>query len=264
MSSDRRQLRSRLLILGILPALVVTGFATKTAHLLHHSSQGAGALEAEDPVAARRAYASTGRVNVLEPWIASYNEGIAAYFQTTSEDGNSAVELFELALELAPAKERCRVRHNLALAIEAEGDADAEADLTEARERWFEARTTLRACLPDAPSSGALETEALAVMTAEEKSAIAEIDRGLAQKLVEPAATRQPDPNKPIKGKDADFDNLTRGEQEELLGLRNEEAQRVRKKERQPRGPVDLSSIISGPTDPETTEPPAENPDYNW
>ncbi|WP_323792815.1 hypothetical protein [Nocardioides sp.] len=261
MRRDRRRLRSRLLILGVLPALVVTGFATKTAHLLHHSHEGASALQAENPEAARRAYSSTGLINMLEPWIASYNEGIAAYFLSPAADGASAVELFEVALELAPPEERCRVRHNLALAIEAEGDAEATADLTDAREQWFAARTTLRACLPDASSSGPRETEALAVMTADEEKAIAEIDRGLAEKLIEQAQPLPRDPDKPIKGQDADFDNLSRREQEELLGLRNEEARQTREEQRKRSG---QDTDFSQPIDPESTGQPEQNPDYNW
>lgn len=265
MTTDRSRLRTRLLIAGVLPALLAAGFAAKTTHLLHHARQGTSALQAADPDRARDAYAAAGVVNVLEPWIAPYNEGIAAYFQTDGSDGAAeAVTLFEAALALAPSQEQCRVRHNLALAIEAEGDAEPASDLARAREQWYDARATLRVCLPGAADSTAPPTAEHAAMTTAEAAAIADVDRELARKLteVEEALATAADP--PFKGRDADFDDLTPRQQEELLERRNEEAQRVREQDRARKGPVDLSDIISGPTEPEPETQPSDGPVYNW
>lgn len=259
--SDRPRLRRRLLILGILPALVVTGLAAKTAHLFHYSHAGASALNAGDADAARRAYASTGLLNIIEPWAARYNEGIAAYFQGGVDGNTSAVDLFRAALDLAPPQDQCRVRRNLAIAIEAKGDTALQVDLAEAREQWYEARATLGACLPDAADSTAPDTEARGAMTASEAEAVTEIDRGLADKLVELELSLEADPDRPFQGKDANFDDLTPREQEEILELRNQEGRRVREKERD-RGPS--QPFFPGLADPDRTKQPPAGSIYYW
>jgi hypothetical protein len=95
-----------------------------------------------------------------------------------------------------------------------------------------------------------------------------EVDARLSEKLTELEETLEPDPDTPFQGKDAEFDDLTPIEQEELLELRNQEARRVRKKERAPRPPEPTATPTPTPTDPadpdSTDPPPPEGPIYNW
>ncbi len=115
-----RRVRRALVLLGLVPFLLALGFAFKVAVMLGHDRDGRAALEATDPLTARAEFAANARFNVLESWVAPYDEGVAR-FQLGDHAG--AVTFFSTALPLAPVDEVCRVRVNLALSHEALGDA---------------------------------------------------------------------------------------------------------------------------------------------
>lgn len=124
----RRTLRNRLLVAGLLPLVLALLFALKVVLMLGNASSGRAALEVGAPERALGAYAANGTLNVLEPWVAPYDEGVARY---GVEDYAGAVELFTRALDDVPPAQECTVRINLALSREALGDAavdDGRAD----------------------------------------------------------------------------------------------------------------------------------------
>lgn len=238
--TTRARRRRRLLVLGLLPLLLVGAFATKVALMYLHVGAGTSAIDGGDPSAARDAYRANATANVLQTWVAPYDEGVAAYLQ---QDADGAVRLFEAALAAAPVEERCRVRTNLVLATEAQADATAVDDLSRARLVWLQARRELDPCLtsPDSPEQGTL-LEAIDTRLAGKLTTAAE-----AQRDVDP--TVQPD--QPFKGKAADFADLTPAQQQAILERRNAEGRRVRDRDLKPAKP---------PRQPD----PGEEVTYNW
>ncbi len=117
------RLRRTLIVLGLVPFVLALGFAVKVGLMLAHDRDGRAALEAADPTTARAEFAANARLNVLESWVAPYDEGVARF---ELGDHTGAITLFSTALPLAPVDEVCRVRVNLALSHEAVGDAAAD------------------------------------------------------------------------------------------------------------------------------------------
>ncbi|MBS43913.1 MAG: hypothetical protein CMH83_12280 [Nocardioides sp.] len=138
-----RRTRRRLLLLGLLlllPALVLSG---KVGLMLWHDRQGRDALAEERYADARDHFAANRTLNLVERWVAPYDEGIALY---GLDEPSLAVTAFEDALVVVPPDEECRVRVNLAVAHEAVGDAYAAAspaDLAAARDEWTTGREVL-------------------------------------------------------------------------------------------------------------------------
>ncbi len=168
-----RRLRRALIVLGLVPFVLALGFAVKVGLMLAHDRDGRAALEAADPATARAEFAANARLNVLESWVAPYDEGVARF---ELGDHAGAVTLFSTALPLAPPGEVCRVRVNLALSHEAAGDAavtaarglagDAVTRAEDtAREAWARGRDVLAAgaCLtgsaqePKDPLAGSVD-----------------------------------------------------------------------------------------------------------
>ena len=119
----RRAVRNRLLVAGLIPLVLVLMFVLKVALMLGNASSGRSALEVGHPDEALTAFAANGTLNLLEPWVAPYDEGIARY---ALEDYAGAVARFTRALEDVPPEQECTVRINLALSQEALGDAAVE------------------------------------------------------------------------------------------------------------------------------------------
>ncbi|VXA93826.1 hypothetical protein [Nocardioides sp. AX2bis] len=116
---SRRQVwRRRLLLAGVLPALAAAAFSLEVVVVLHHDAEGRGALADGAPARAAEAYAANRTLNLLEPWVAPYDEATARF---RAGDPVGAVRGYATALPLAPAEQECRVRTDLALAHAAAG-----------------------------------------------------------------------------------------------------------------------------------------------
>lgn len=225
--------RRKLLALGLLPLLCSGGLALKVGLMEHRVGGGISAVNDGDADRARTAFAANASLNAFEPWIAPYDEGVAAYLQG---DPEAAVALFTAALADVPAAEECRVRTNLALATEAVGDEAAEG----ARLRWFEARKTIASCL--------------------ENETAAAVDDRLERKLADAAAALEAavaDPDRPElpEREPADEEDLTAAEQQELLDQLNAEGRRTRERDRERERRQQRQDEAE-----ETEEPPT----YNW
>lgn len=116
--SGREAWRRRLLLAGVLPALAAAALTLEAAVVLHHDAEGRGALDDGAPARAVEAYAANRTLNVLEPWVAPYDEATARF---RAGDPAGAVRGYTDALPLAPAAQECRVRTDLALAHGAAG-----------------------------------------------------------------------------------------------------------------------------------------------
>lgn len=228
--TDRRHLRRRLLLLGVVPLLASGALGLKVGWMEHHNGAGASSLTAGDAGDARQAYATGSRINVLEPWVAPYDEGVAAFVQGEAAD---AVALFDRALEVAPVEEECRVRTNLALAKELQADAVGAADLARARLTWLEGRQVLERCLTVEPASV-------------DRDVVAKVDERLARKLADAAKLLEQEQSEPEPPQPAE--DLTPAEELERL---NDEAREIRKR---------YQREEERPPQPRTSEGPV----YNW
>jgi cobalamin biosynthesis protein CobT len=126
--------RKLLFLLGLLPLLLVTLYAVKVALLLSHDGDGRGAFDDKRYDAAAAEFAGNRSLNVLEPWVAAFDEGAARH---AAGDLDDAVDAYTAALRDVPEDEECTVRINLALAHEAIGDAKIQMpDRDAAIEAW--------------------------------------------------------------------------------------------------------------------------------
>lgn len=144
----RRALRAG--VLGIGGLAVVAGLI---ATILGAQLLGSQAWRAGDPAAAGRNFAVNQRLNLVEWWIAPFNQGVARHGRGEWLD---AAALYEEALALAPDAAHCRVVLNWSWALEAAGDrAAGDGHPEAAREHWAAAREVLsRADGCDDGSSG--------------------------------------------------------------------------------------------------------------
>ncbi|GAA3668810.1 hypothetical protein GCM10022237_30850 [Nocardioides ginsengisoli] len=195
--------RRILLLAGLLPALLVAAYVIKVALMLHDNSVGRERFDLGDDDGAASSFASTRRLNLMESWIAPFDEGA-----TWHSDGKyaTAIRLYEEALRSVPKREECTVRINLALAHEAVGDAAAEAGAKEsARESWQAGIDALAAghCPTDAGRGKKQSSDAGAV------------DQRLRQKLKDnppppqdPQQPQDPKPQQPDQKPDPKRDRL--------------------------------------------------------
>lgn len=228
--------RRRLFVLGLLPVLLSLVFTLKVAVTLGYNHVGRERLASDSLASAADAFASSGVVNVIEPWVAPYDEGTVAYLRG---DFDGARTLLSSALESAPGSEACRVRVNLALTHEALADAArADGDLSSARASWGSGRSVLAegGCAPRSAASD------------QERDA-RRVDKRLKAKL---ADTEQKEPERVEEPPPADDQDLEeRNDRAEDIRQRDEDK---RDEEREPPQP-------DTPEDPETSEAP---PTYSW
>lgn len=127
--------RRALLLVGLVPALLAVGFLVKVVVMLDHDGDGRGLFDDGDHAAAAAEFGANDRLNVLEPWVARFDEGAALHADGRLEE---AVERYEAALDDVPPEEECTVRINLALAHETLGDTAAfdKQDSATATEHW--------------------------------------------------------------------------------------------------------------------------------
>lgn len=132
--NPRARLRRNLVLAGLLPALLALLFALEVALTSLNDSAGRDRFGAEAYDDAADQFADNRTVNLIEPWVAPFDEGAARHADGDLAD---AVESYEAALEDVPAEEACTVRVNLALAREGLGDAALEEGDSElAVEEW--------------------------------------------------------------------------------------------------------------------------------
>lgn len=148
----RTRARTRLYLVGVLPALLMLLVSGRITLLLLEESSGLSAYGAEQNDAARADFAANQVLNPFEPWIAHFDEGTARH---RGGDLDGAVTAYEAALdEDVPAEWECAVRNNLALAYEGLGDtALEEQGRVTAEEQWLIARDVLSGCLDNDESS---------------------------------------------------------------------------------------------------------------
>ncbi len=213
----RRALRRWLLLAGVLPLLLCVALALKVGVMLAHDRAGRDALADGAAARARDSFAANRSLNLLQPWVAPYDEGVARF---TLGDHGGAVVSFEAALADAPSQEQCRVRVNLALSLEAVGDQAATAggaagdpagdaggqDLHQVAQRsWQRARDTLAGGDCVEPGSTA-----------------AAVDARLREKQTEPAP-EEPDPEPAPREPSAPQEQRDqKKQQQDELGQRND------------------------------------------
>ncbi|MGJ3508460.1 tetratricopeptide repeat protein [Enemella sp. A6] len=116
--------------------LLLMIFAIKSLSMVGVNSAGMRAYEKANFGSSRTSFAQLGFLNILEPWIATYNRGTAEY---QLRDYDAARESFTKALDQAPKKYDCRVRLNLAASIEGQADVLAgQQQHAKAAERYEE------------------------------------------------------------------------------------------------------------------------------
>ncbi|QIX26243.1 hypothetical protein ncot_06215 [Nocardioides sp. JQ2195] len=122
---DRRRWRNRLFLVGLLPLLLSLLFFGKVALMLDAHASGEDAYGSDSFGRAADEFARNQRLNVIEPWIASFNEGTADHQDEKYDD---ALDRYDAALADVPDDRECVVRTNMALAHEAIGDRALEEE----------------------------------------------------------------------------------------------------------------------------------------
>jgi tetratricopeptide (TPR) repeat protein len=239
--ATRQRWRRRLLWLGLLPLLVALAFTGKVTSMLLLEWQGHSSYDGGEFGDARESFAANLTLNVLESWVAPYDEGTARY---RLGDASGAVRSLEDALDQAPEEEQCRVRINLALAQEAVGDAalaGGRADV--ARSAWTTALATLAEgfCLVVAGDDQRARSADPAAAAVDQAGAARVVDARLREKLATPEDQATPTPP-----------SSTRDEQLERRNERGQE-QRDRREQQQDQEPP-------SPSDSGEEEPPT----YYW
>lgn len=141
MSTDRAAERNRLLLLGLLPSLVLLALAAQLVLLVRANEVAIADYRSGDHAAAYDGFTGLRDLGLVEPWVAPFNAGTAAYRQ---RDWAEAAARFAEALEDVPDDRECDVRVNLALAHEAAGhQARRTGSQAEALRSFRDARAAL-------------------------------------------------------------------------------------------------------------------------
>ncbi len=240
--------RRPLLLLGLPPLLVALLLVAYATSLYVRSSSGSEALAAGDSSRARQWFAANNTaLNLVERWVAPFDEGVAAAAQ---EDHAAAMSLFDDALQVVPPTEECRVRTNLGLATEARADQLQPGDVDRARVLLQQARAVIAPCVepdrvdtspartvgaPDPPTQAAARA-ARSALSDDGRTVLVAQDARLVEKLVAVARATgppTPDPDRPVTGREASFDDLTEQEQQDALDQRNAEGRQSRQRQRE-------------------------------
>ena len=234
---DRRRTRNRLFLLGLRPAVLALLFAGKVGLMTLQQARGEEAYDAGRFVGAAERFAGNDRLNLMEPWLAPFNQGTARY---RADDPWAAVELFRRALPDTPPEHECTVRTNLALSAERIGDMAAEqGDRELAVQAWRAGRSTLAEgeCLVASDDADEGDRAARRVSGAQAEDART-VDRRLREKLAElrddprPEPPEEPEPPEPPEEPDPEDEEQEKDE--ERLEQRNEQG-RERKQEHEDR-----------------------------
>lgn len=204
----RLRWRRRLLLIGILPAVLALLFASKVEVMISVQASGEAAYGTDDFAGAAEKFAANATLNILEPWLSPFNEGAA---KQRSEDHEGALMDYRRALDDVPDEQECTVRINMALAHEVLGDTVLpESDATTAMTSWQSGRDLLAAgeCPSDA-AGGQRQTQYAA-----------DVDERLRQKIDEQDAAGPDEPKKKDTTKQ-ESDSEKRKKQKEELEKRN-------------------------------------------
>jgi tetratricopeptide (TPR) repeat protein len=133
--------RRRVIATAVVAVLLLGAVALKITVMQVGQRLGERDWRSGDPRAAQGWFGWTARINLVERWIAPYNQGVAAHAQRRWDE---AAERFERSYDLAPDTAHCRVALNWAWTLEAAGDElDAAGDPQTAALRWSAAKTVL-------------------------------------------------------------------------------------------------------------------------
>ncbi|KRF17886.1 hypothetical protein ASG90_06030 [Nocardioides sp. Soil797] len=121
----RRRWRNRLFLVGLLPLVLSLLFFGKVALMLNAQAAGDDAFGSDNFSEAAGKFAKNQKLNVMETWIASFNEGAA---EQQDEKYDDALDKYDDALKDVPDDQECVVRTNMALAHEAIGDLALEGE----------------------------------------------------------------------------------------------------------------------------------------
>lgn len=133
--------RRRIVVTVVVTVLLLGGVLAKLVSMQVAQVLGERAWRSGDLAAAQRHFAVTGRLNVVQRWIAPFNRGVAA---SSDRDWDDAVGWFEEAMGLAPDSARCRIALNWTWTLEAAADEHTAAgDRTGAVNRLSAAKAVL-------------------------------------------------------------------------------------------------------------------------
>lgn len=133
--------RNQLFLLGVLPSLMVLALAAQLVLLVRGNAEGRAAYDDQEYAEARDAFDGLRDLGLVQPWVAPFNAGAAAYREGRWDD---AVDAFEEALDRVPDDRACDVRVNLALTHEAAGaEARRAGDRAGALTSFRDARAAL-------------------------------------------------------------------------------------------------------------------------
>ena len=140
--TTREQLRRVLLLAGIVPVVIALAFLLKVVTMGHHDRAGRDAWDERDAASAMEHYSANRDLNLLQPWIAHFDAGNAAFLLG---ENARAIAYFDEALERVPKEHECTVRINKSLTQEAVGDRARDAgDQATAKSAYEEALATLK------------------------------------------------------------------------------------------------------------------------
>ncbi|TQL67066.1 hypothetical protein FB381_0938 [Nocardioides albertanoniae] len=187
--TTREQLRRVLLLIGIVPVVIALAFLIKVVVMGHHDRGGLEAWDERDAASAMEHYDANRGLNVLQPWIAHFDAGNAAFLLG---ENARAIAYFGEALERAPKEHECTVRINMSLTQEAVGDRARDAgDQELAKSAYEEALATLKD--GDCPTSSGQGEE----QSQQGKSAQERLEDKLDPKQPPPQSNEKPPPEKP-------------------------------------------------------------------
>jgi hypothetical protein len=133
--------RRLMLLRGIFPSVIALLVAGHLWLLVHGNGSARGAYDDKQYSDARTGFEGAKDLGVLQPWVARFDAGTAAY---QDEDFRGAAKLFQAALSDVPDEHECDVRVDLALAHEATADKAAKDESRAAAQIALrEARTAL-------------------------------------------------------------------------------------------------------------------------
>lgn len=115
--SPNRARRARRATIGVTVLLVaVLVFAAcRLAGVLIFDWLGNGAFNSQQYAQAEQYYGANMKLNVIEPWIASYDRGTSRAAESNYADAEKDLRA---ALDMAPQEQKCRVGMNLVWTLE--------------------------------------------------------------------------------------------------------------------------------------------------
>lgn len=138
-ANPRARRRRILQLIGLPPLVLAVAFFAKVVTMEHHDTAGQEAWDERNGAVALEHYAANRSVNLLQRWLAPFDDGDAAFLLT---DYGRAVRSYTEALDSVPHEQECTVRINLSLAEEKIGDAAAKAGHSAAAAQAWKAGVT--------------------------------------------------------------------------------------------------------------------------